>query len=131
MLHARSYSTFVMIAVVTMLLPGVLTAQASAQVDVTGKWLFSVITQAGTGLPTVTLKQHGDSLTGHYSSQTLGEADLTGTIKDRKLSFTFRAEVQGTTLVVAYTGTVESNNALKGTVDLGGQASGTFTAKRQ
>jgi hypothetical protein len=131
MLHARSYSTFVMIAVVTMLLPGVLSAQASAQVDVTGKWLFNVVTGAGTGLPTVTLKQHGDSLTGHYSSQTLGEADLTGTIKDRKLAFTFRAEVQGTTLVVTYTGTVESNNALKGTVDLGGQASGTFTAKRQ
>jgi hypothetical protein len=61
----------------------------------------------------------------------LGEADLKGTVKDRKITFSFRAEVQGTSLVVTYSGTIETNDALKGTVDLGGQAAGTFTAKRQ
>lgn len=111
--------------------PSVSAAQADQSVDVTGKWLFSVTTDAGTGTPTVTLKQQHDSLTGHYSSQLLGESDLKGTIKDKKLTFTFRTEVQGTAVVVTYTGTVESKDALKGTVDIGGAATGTFTAKRQ
>ena len=77
------------------------------------------------------MKQRGDSLTGHYSSQALGEADLTGTVKDRKLTFKFVADVQGTSLAITYTGTVEATDALKGTVDIGGQATGTFTAKKQ
>jgi hypothetical protein len=34
-------------------------------------------------------------------------------------------------LIVSYSGTVESKDALKGDVDIGGQATGTFTAKRQ
>ena len=107
-------------------------AQAGqAKTDVTGAWAFEVTTDAGVGTPNVTLKQDGEKLTGHYSSQTLGEADLKGTVKDRKITFTFRIELQGTPLVVTYAGTVESNAAMKGTVDIGGAATGTFTAKRQ
>ena len=105
--------------------------QAGQKSDLTGKWLFSVTTDAGTGTPTVTLKQQGDSLTGHYSSQVLGEAELKGTVKARTFTFAFAADVQGTGITVTYAGTMESNDALKGTVDLGGAASGTFTAKRQ
>lgn len=107
-----------------------LTAQ-STKIDLTGKWTFTVTTDAGTGEPTVTLKQDGEKLTGHYSSQVLGEADLTGTVKGQKIEFAFTANAQGTSLDVKYSGTVESKDALKGTVDLGGLGSGTFTAKRQ
>jgi len=113
------------------LLPSTSVAQAEKRADLTGKWVFSVNTDGGTGTPTVTLKQQGDSLTGHYSSQLLGEVDLKGSVKDQKFSFTFRTEVQGTALTVTYSGTVESKDSLKGTVDLGGMATGTFTAKRQ
>jgi len=105
-------------------------AAQSSPVDLTGKWLFTVTTDGGSGTPTVTLTQKGDSLTGHYSSQLLGEADLKGTVKDGKFSFTLQGNVQGTAVTVTYTGTVESKDALKGSVDLGGMASGTFTAKR-
>lgn len=101
------------------------------RIDVTGKWLFSVTTDAGTGTPTVTLKQTGDSLTGHYSSQTLGEAELKGTVKEGKITFRIRVDAQGTSLDVTYAGTVDSKDATKGTVDLGGMATGTFSAKRQ
>jgi hypothetical protein len=107
-----------------------LAAQGS-KVDVTGKWLFTVQTDAGSGEPTVTLKQDGETLTGHYSSQTLGEADLTGSVKGQDIRFSFSANAQGTSLTVTYTGTIENKDALKGNVDLGGVASGTFTAKRQ
>ncbi len=106
-------------------------AAQAAKVDLTGKWTFTVTTDAGTGEPTVTLKQEGEKLTGHYSSQVLGEADLTGTVKGQKIEFAFTANAQGTNLEVKYSGTVESKDALKGTVDLGGLGSGTFTAKRQ
>ena len=103
----------------------------NARVDVTGTWVFTVQTDAGAGTPTVTLKQDGEKLTGHYSSQNLGEADLTGTVKGREIKFTFSADAQGTTLTVTYTGTIENKDSMKGSVDLGGMAQGTFTAKRQ
>jgi len=105
-------------------------AAQSSPVDLTGKWLLTVTTDGGSGTPTVTLTQKGDSLTGHYSSQLLGEADLKGTVKDGKFSFALQGNVQGTAVTVTYTGTIESKDALKGSVDLGGMASGTFTAKR-
>lgn len=104
---------------------------AQAPIDLTGKWLFTVDTSAGSGTPTVTLKQDGEKLTGHYSSAQLGEAELTGTVKGRDMKFVFGTDVQGAHLDVTYTGTVESNDSLKGTVNLGGLGQGTFTAKRQ
>jgi hypothetical protein len=99
--------------------------------DLTGKWLFSVQTDAGTGTPTVTLKQSGDSLSGHYSSAQLGEADVKGTIKDQKFSFLVNVNAGGTQLAVTYSGQADGANALKGSVDLGGLGTGSFTAKRQ
>ena len=101
------------------------------KIDVTGKWLFTVTTSAGNGTPTVTLKQDGEKLTGHYSSSQLGEADLTGTVKGTIVSFAFGTDVQGTHLDVTYSGTVESQGSMKGTVNLSGLGEGTFTAMRQ
>src|SRR5215208_536941 len=128
MRRLHSYMTVLVLASALAALPAA--AQTESKVDVSGKWQFSVTTDAGTGTPTVTLKQQGDSLTGHYSSQTLGEAELKGIVKDGKITFRFKVEAQGTTLDVTYAGTVESKDAMKGTVDLGGMATGTFTAKR-
>jgi len=118
------------VVLATASIPSASAAQSSPGVDLTGKWLFTVNTDGGSGTPTVTLTQKGDSLTGHYSSQLLGEADLKGAVKDGKFSFSLQGNVQGTAVTVTYTGTIESKDALKGSVDLGGMASGTFTAKR-
>jgi len=105
---------------------------AAAQgVNVTGKWVFDVQTGGGSGQPTVTFKQDGEKLTGHYSSQTLGEADFTGSVKGTAIQFTFNAEAQGQQIDVAYSGTVDGNT-MKGTVNMaGGQLTGTFTGKKQ
>jgi hypothetical protein len=107
------------------------TIRAQAKFDITGAWIFTVDT--GTvGTPTVTFKQDGEKLTGHYSSETLGEADLTGTLKGQDLAFSFTADLQGTSVPVSYKGTVASKDEMKGTIDVaGGLASGTFTAKRK
>jgi hypothetical protein len=60
-----------------------LAAGQAAKVDVTGSWIFTIMSEAGTGTPTVTFKQDGEKLTGHYSSMLVGEADLTGTVRVR------------------------------------------------
>ncbi|HEV8345812.1 MAG TPA: hypothetical protein VGQ16_04530 [Vicinamibacterales bacterium] len=120
-----------MYAILAIVLLASLTGFAQSKPDVTGKWLFNVQTDAGTGTPTVTFKQDGEKLTGHYSSQTFGEVDLTGSVKGSDIKFSFTADAQGTSLNVTYTGTIENKDSLKGTVDLGGLAQGTFTAKRQ
>jgi hypothetical protein len=110
----------------------VVRAAQATRIDITGAWLFDVVTDQAPGTPTVTFKQDGEKITGHYSSQTLGEADLTGTLKGQDLTFTFSADVQGTTVPVVYKGTVESKDSMKGTLDIaGGLVGGTFTAKRK
>ena len=100
-------------------------------IDVTGTWTFQVETSAGAGTPTVTFKQDGDKLTGHYSSGQLGEVDFSGTMKGKDISFSFGTDVQGLHIDVTYAGTIESNDAMKGTVKLGDLGNGTFTGKRQ
>src|SRR5262245_53637840 len=123
--------TFCWITVVAVIVTGsIVCAAQAAKVDVTGKWLFTVETTAGGGTPTITLKQDGDKLTGHYSGQ-LGEADLTGSVTASDLVFRFPVDVQGAKLQCTYAGTIESKDSIKGTVDIGGLAGGTFTAKRQ
>src|SRR5687767_7974622 len=103
----------------------------NAAVDVTGKWTFQVESDLGGGTPTVTLMQQGEKLTGHYSSMNLGEADLTGSVKGRDITFSFEAEAQGISLDVTYTGTIDGKDTMKGKVAFGEFGGGTFTGKRQ
>jgi len=105
-------------------------AGQAAKINLTGKWTFNVETSAGAGTPTITLKQDGEKLTGHYSGQ-LGEADLTGTIKGAEFTFKFTVDAQGNSLECTYKGAAAANDALKGTVNIAGLADGTFTAKKQ
>jgi hypothetical protein len=104
-------------------------AQA-AKVDLTGKWLFSVQTDAGAGNPTFTLKQDGEKLTGHYSG-TFGEADCTGSVKGNDFTIQYSADAQGTKLDITYKGTIENKDSVKGTLTIAGLGDGTFTGKRQ
>lgn len=123
----RSVLRFLAFAIAIVALSGA--SMAQGKTDLTGKWAFTVETGAGSGTPTITLKQEGDKLTGHYSGQ-LGEADLTGSVKDQGFLFVFAVEAQGMKLTCTYTGTIENKDSLKGTLDIAGLANGTFTAKR-
>lgn len=98
--------------------------------DVTGTWAFEVQTDQGAGAPTITFKQDGDKLTGHYNG-TFGDADLTGTVTGADISFSFSSSVQGFSLTSTYKGTVESDTAMKGTVTIEQVGGGTFTAKKK
>jgi hypothetical protein len=120
---------FLLVAVIVGLLVAPGFAQ-TAKVDVSGVWTFSVESAAGSSSPTITLKQEGDKLTGHYSSQIVGDAPLAGTVKDQTIEFTVTGEVQGTAIVLKYTGTIENKDSMKGKLasEFG---DGSFTAKRK
>ena len=102
---------------------------AQAKIDVTGKWAFNVETSAGAGTPSMTFKQDGEKLTGHYAGQ-LGESDLTGTVKGADITFTFNIDAQGTMIKATYTGTADASS-MKGKLVIEGLGEGTFTAKKQ
>ena len=104
-------------------------APQAAPVDLTGTWLFQVETGAGSGTPTMTIKQDGGKLSGQYTGQ-LGEAPVTGTVKGHAVELSFDVSIQGTALHVVYSGTAEKDS-MKGTVALGDLGQGTFTAKKK
>ena len=119
-------------AVVAILaLGGSMVCAQSAKVDVTGVWAFTVESAAGTGTPTVTFKQEGEKLTGHYSSQLLGEAELTGTVKGQTIEFIVSADVQGLKLDVKYTAVLEGKDSMNGKLSAGELGDGTFSGKRK
>lgn len=122
--------TFV-VALALLTLTAPLARAGQAKTDITGTWEFEVTTDQGGGTPTVTFKQDGEKLTGHYSSSTLGEADLNGTVKGNEVTFTFDADLQGQTAPVSYKCTIESATTMKGTLSIAGMINGTFTGKKK
>lgn len=104
--------------------------QGEKPADVNGVWAFTIETANGSGTPTVTFKQDGEKLTGHYSSQVLGERDFTGTVKGNAINFVVEADIQGQAVKVTYSGTVEKDT-MKGKVVLGELGEGTFTGKKK
>ena len=120
---------FIAVAAVAVGLATIATAQAG-KVDLTGKWIYSVQTDAGAGTPTVTLKQDGEKLTGHYNGQ-LGDVDVKGSVKGNDFTFGFSSDLQGNKLDVTYKGTIVNKDEVKGTLSIVGLGEGTFTGKRQ
>ena len=102
--------------------------EASAQTSLSGAWTFTVESDAGITYPAVTLEQDGETLTGHYSSENLGENDLTGTVSGSEIKIMFSADLGGMVLDVVYTGTIDEDGMISGTLDIGGLGGGTFTA---
>ncbi len=106
-----------------------MTVQPALAADVTGTWIMMVRTSAGSGSPTFTLTQKAGVITGTYKGQ-LGEAPVTGTIKDDEVSWQFNVEAQGVPFTITYTGKV-SGKAISGKVTLGQFGEGTFTGTLQ
>lgn len=106
------------------------TAPQDKPADVSGKWALAVQTEAGTGTPSVELKQDGEALTGSYSSEVFGEQKVTGTIKGNAVTFGFTTTFEGNALTVTYSGTADAST-MKGKVTIGDLGEGTFTGKKQ
>ncbi len=104
--------------------------EASAQTSLSGAWTFTVDIDGSITYPAVTLVQDGETLTGHYSSEGLGENDITGTVSEMMITITFAADLGGMVIDVVYAGTIDEEGMISGTLDLGGLGGGTFTAVR-
>lgn len=109
------------------LAPALVWAQAP---NLTGTWNAEVVLDQGSGSPTFTFKQDGEKLTGKYTGM-FGEEPLTGSIKGKSFTFTFRLKQGGETIDAVYEGTVEDSNTIKGKATYGSFAAGTFSAKRK
>jgi hypothetical protein len=103
-------------------------AQSSGAVNVTGTWSATVETSQGSGNPTFTFKQEGETLTGNYKGQ-FGEAPLKGTVKGNDITFNIKINAQGQDFDVTYMGKVDGNT-MKGKAVLGQLGEATWTAKK-
>ncbi len=104
---------------------------AAQMVEVSGTWAMEVTTDQGVTTPSVRLEQDGQTLTGDYSSATLGEANVEGTVEGSEVTFRFTSVIQGQAVPVVYRGSVDENGVMSGTIDIaGGLLTGTFTATR-
>jgi hypothetical protein len=107
-------------------------AQSSAQTNMTGSWILEVSSDQGITMPELTLVQEGMKLTGHYSSDALGENDITGMVDGNNVTVSLEADLQGQSARVSYKGTVDEEGVWSGTLDIaGGLLTGTFTAKKE
>jgi len=107
-------------------------AQSSAQTNMTGSWILEVSSDQGITMPELALVQEGMKLTGHYSSDALGENDITGMVDGNNVTVSFEADLQGQSAPVSYKGTVDEEGVWSGTLDIaGGLLTGTFKAKKK
>jgi hypothetical protein len=107
------------------------TAAAPAKIDLTGDWNVSVELPSMTATPALTLKQDGEKLTGEYVSAQYGKAPLKGTVKGAEVTFSFTMSIEGNGIDVTYTGTVDKDGAMAGSVNYGDAMSGRFSATKK
>ena len=103
-------------------------ATAAPSVSAAGIWHLEIQTPQGTGTPTFTFKQDGESLSGQYKGL-FGEAPVTGTLKGVAITFNVKVKAQDQDMTITYTGTIEGDT-MKGKVGFGDAGEGTFTGKR-
>ena len=104
---------------------------AAAKTDLSGTYNVTIELPNMTANPTVVLKQEGDKLSGDYVSAQYGKFPVTGTVKGADVSFSFAMNVEGNALNVTYTGTVDKDGVIKGSVAYGDMMSGTFVAAKK
>ena len=106
-------------------------AKASGSSDVSGTWNASLQLDSISATPTFTLKQDGSKLTGEYVSQQYGKFPLTGEVTGTAVTFTVAMNIEGNALNAVYSGVLQADGSLKGSVDIGGAMSGSFSATRK
>jgi len=117
--------TFIRAALLVLLI-----SAAALAHDISGKWIFHVETEFGSGAPTFVFKQAGEKISGTYSG-TFGTADLTGTVTGDDIQFSFVVTIQDQKAEAVYKGKIASDGTMKGSVDLAGLGTGTWTGSKQ
>jgi hypothetical protein len=107
----------------------VLAVAALSAADVSGNWTIEGEIANNAVNFACTLKQDGDKLSGAATIEGK-EIFVTGTVKEKIVSFTFDVEYQGQTYTNVYTGTLKEERVIEGTIEVAG-ITGPFKAKKQ
>ena len=105
-----------------------LTATAADQ-DVTGTWTMAVETAMGSGSPTFTLEQDGETITGTYEGL-FGKEPVTGTVEGDRVTLSIEVTAQGQDMKVDYVGTIDGDH-MTGKVTFGELGEGIFKGTRK
>ena len=103
-------------------------AAAAQDVDLTGKWEFSVDSPNGVGERSVTFLQEGAELTGDIASSRAA-GPLTGTVEGNKVTFVATVQMDSGPFEITYVGTIEGDE-ITGSVEFGSYGAGMFTGRR-
>ncbi len=115
--------------IVTLVFALLLASLSAFAADVAGSWAVTVDSPNGPLEVTLTLKQDGDKLTGTVVSQ-MGEAPITGTIKDNTITFTMSMDAGGQNMVIVYKATVDGAK-MAGSLDFAGQGEIKFSGTKK
>ena len=98
--------------------------------SIVGKWAATLEAETITATPALEFFQQGDKRTGTYESTRYGKFPFTWTLKGTALEFAFTMSVEGTDVQMAFKGEVAPDfKLIKGTAELAGLGSATWTAK--
>jgi len=109
-----------------------LSAVPAVAADITGVWNVDGSVEDHPVTPVCTLKQAGTKLSGSCKFDEDHASDVTGEVKAKEVSWKFTVEYQGTQYTLTFTGTLDTDNAIKGSISVDPSGSdGDFTAKKQ
>jgi hypothetical protein len=103
-------------------------AAAPLFADVTGKWQVAISVSGNDREQSCSFTQKEAELTGNCATEG-GSVQITGKVEERKITWTYKANYQGSPLTVVFRGNLESATKITGTVvaeELGFE--GQFTA---
>lgn len=107
-----------------------LAAVTALAADVSGTWKVEGEVYATPVKFSSALKQQGAELSGTATFEDGKAVPVTGSVKDKAVSFEFDTEHEGTAYHLVFTGTLGDDGAVKGTIAVAG-VEGTFTATKQ
>jgi hypothetical protein len=101
-----------------------------ASADVSGNWTFAVsLGDAGSGNAEITMAQEAEGkMSGSYSGQ-LANGPIAGTYEGNNFDFAFTSDALGAD--ITYSGELEDDGTVKGSVIVQGQTMGSFTGKKK
>ena len=109
-----------------------LTAVPAAAGDISGVWNVDGSVEDHPVTPVCTLKQAAAKLTGSCKFDEEHVSEVAGEVKGKEVSWKFTVEYQGTQYTLTFTGTLDSDSAIKGSISVDPSGSdGEFTAKKQ
>ena len=118
----------IIVFVLTIAIAGVVAA-ASFKDEVAGKWSLTVDAPGEAVQVVLDLKQDGETVTGTMSSGVGGGNITKGTFKDKKLTATITADIQGSPTELGLEGTVDGDK-ISGTIAAHGLGNFAYAGSR-